>query len=201
MSFWPDNSFAYAYVAALGALVAFVCLFVGYFLDTKHKDVFQSMALLVALWLMTRIIRVFDADNFMLWLASDILVIAGVCCIRSKPALACAVLYFLSLLFDSYTLIWGGSFDGAAAVNEAVGYISMLIIAGAAYDWNLMGRASGVRHKTMGHIVRMGNLGIGFIRWIQDISRWGTAKRCPGRTGQDMEDAQDYSETRFGGLK
>ena len=173
MSFWPDNGFAYAYLTALALLVAFT-------LRTKRRDVFQSMGLLVALWLLTRIIRIFDADNFLLWLASDFFVIGGFIIIGSRHAMACAILYFLSLLFDSYTLIWGGSFDGAAAVNEAVGYISMLIIAGAAYDWQLMGRATLWGDRAGRHIDTMVH-----------SSQWSPFARRTGKFASDMEDVQN----------
>ena len=173
MPFWPDNGYAYSYLIALCLLMAFV-------LRSKRNDVLYSAVLLSCLWLLTRAIRVFDADNFILWLATDFFTIGGFIIIGTRQAMACAILYFVSMLFDSVTLIWGGSFEGAAAVNEAVGYISMLIIAGAAYDWNLMGRTALWGRRVGRHIDTMVHR-----------SQWSPFARRSERIAPDMEDVQN----------
>lgn len=128
MPFFPDTIYGLVY---LGALIAFgIVTWLG-----PNREARRILALLVLHWLTTRTIDWYDHSNFALWIAQDVLMLLALLVIcRSLAGRAIAGLFFFVLAFDNYSLVMGGSFEGAAAVAETVGYISMLIMAGSAHD-------------------------------------------------------------------
>lgn len=127
MPFFPDSIYGLAY---LGALLVFGAIT----LLGSNKSARTILAILSVQWLTTRLIDVYDHDNFILWLIQDYAVFTALLlCRGGKPALACAFLQLIVGLFDSYSFAFDGTFEGAAAVAETIGYLSMAIMAGGAH--------------------------------------------------------------------
>lgn len=149
MPFIPDTIYGIAYLTAL--IVSGALTLLGSSSDAK-----RILLVLTIHWLTTRAIDVYDHTNFYLWIVQDYAVFfAMLFYCRGIAGRACAALFFVVLSFDFYSLMYGGSFEGAAAVAETVGYFSMLIMAGGAHAdrgkraWhsgNLRARDAGIRN-------------------------------------------------------
>lgn len=129
MPFFPDTEFGLYYLAAL---VVFGCIA---WWGGKARALVIIMA---AHWLAMRGICAASYLSIALWIAHDIAMILAMVFIgRSIAGGAIAVLFFVVMLFDQYALLQHGftltqeQFDATAAVGETVGYLSMLIMAGA----------------------------------------------------------------------
>ena len=141
MPFIPDSSWGIAYAMAL--IIASAVAWRG-----PNISIRIAVILMVIHWLSMRSIDAVDFSNFWLWTGQGALMILALVFIgKSIPAYAMACVFFVGMLFDQYTLFTGGSFDGAAAVAEAVGYISMIIMATGAHNGRVLhiGRSHGVR--------------------------------------------------------
>ena len=128
MPFFPDTAFGLAYLAALAV---FGCI-------AWYGGRAQALIAIMAVhWVVMRAICATDHLNAALWVAHDTAMVAAMLFIgRTVAAKAIAVLFFGALQFDLYSLIVNGlhvtqeQFEATASVGEAVGYISMLIMAG-----------------------------------------------------------------------
>ena len=162
MPFFPDSVYGLAYLAAL--LVAGFVTMLG-----RNTQARRVLYILIAHWVTTRLIDVYDHENFTLWLAQDWAVFGALLiCRGGRTALACATLFFVVMTFDSYSYIANGSFEGAAAVAETVGYLAMIIMAGGAHaDF-------GKRRGNSGDL-RSGNAGL-----LDTYQGWLQAKRRSG---------------------
>ena len=128
MPFFPDSIYGLVYLAALAFFGAITLL-------GPNKSARTILALLSLHWLTTRTIDVIDHESFLLWIAQDISMFGALLIFcKGVSGRAVAALFFIVLTFDNYSLVTGGTFEGAAAVAETVGYISMVIMAGAAHD-------------------------------------------------------------------
>jgi hypothetical protein len=127
MPFFPDSIYGLAYLAAL--LISGAITMAG-----SNKQARNILVVLCLHWLTTRLIVVYDHENFHLWLVQDFAMFTALLlCRGGRQALACAFLFLIVVLFDTWSLAFSGSFEGAAAVAETAGYISMLIMAGGAH--------------------------------------------------------------------
>lgn len=127
MPFIPDTVYGIAYVLVLIAAGAITLL-------GQNTDARRILWVLIAHWLTTRAIDVYDHTNFLLWIAQDCAVfLAMLFYCRGIAGRACAALFFIVLSFDNYSYLTSGTFEGAAAVAETVGYLAMIIMAGGAY--------------------------------------------------------------------
>ena len=138
MPFFPDSIYGLAYLAALVVFGAIT------WAGPNHAA--RNILLVLTIhWFTTRAIDVYDHTNFWLWIAQDYVFFAALLlCGGGRPALACAALFLVMVGFDSYSLVIGGSFTGASAVAETLGYLAMLCMAGGAYgDGGKLARTSG----------------------------------------------------------
>lgn len=127
MPFFPDSIYGLVYLAAL--IIFGIITWLG-----QNRDARRILLVLTIHLLTTRAIDVIDHENFMLWIAQDLAIfVALLVFCKGVAGRAIAALFFIVLTFDNYSLIAGGTFEGAAAVAETVGYISMLIMAGGAH--------------------------------------------------------------------
>lgn len=127
MPFFPDTIYGLVYLAAL-ILFGFITWF------GPNKKARRILAVLVVHWVTLRTIDWYDHDNFILWLVHDyVFFFALLFCGGGLAARACSALFLVMVAFDSYSLLFGGSFEGAAAVAEGIGYLAMLIMAGSAH--------------------------------------------------------------------
>lgn len=127
MPWFPDSVYGLAYLAALiifGAITWF----------GPNREARKILLILTIHWLTTRTIDWYDFTNFYLWIAQDIAVfLALLIYCKGMAGRAIAALFFIVLAFDNYSIVTGGTFEAAAAVAETVGYLAMLIMAGAAH--------------------------------------------------------------------
>jgi len=126
MTFIPESGWGWAYIIALSAL--------GVHSLAGRKFQWGIWAVILGNWIAARSIDAFAPDNFSVWVASDIATIMAFAALRNRPSLVCAALYVAPLNFDLWTLLMGGSFDGAASVAEAIGYFCMIIGWGTSFD-------------------------------------------------------------------
>jgi len=149
MPFFPDSIYGLAYLAALVFFGAITLL-------GQNREARRILLVLTVHWLTTRAIDVIDHTNFILWITQDLVVFGAllIYC-RGVAGRAIAALFFIVLSFDNYSLVTGGTFEGAAAVAETVGYLAMIIMAGdahadrgklARYSSNLRTGITGIRH-------------------------------------------------------
>jgi hypothetical protein len=125
MTFIPDSYYGLFYLAAL--VISSIASLLG-----SQKKERVIVWIMIFHWFSMRTINVINFDNFWLWIAQDMAMIWALAYFaRTTAGGAIAVLFFVNLLFDQYTLFSGGSFQGAAAVAESIGYLSMLIMTGA----------------------------------------------------------------------
>ena len=125
----PDSIFGIAY--ATGLLLA--CAVAWY------RGASRSLIYVMVLhWVGMRIIDATDHTNNALWVAHDIAMVGAVLYFcRGLSSKAIAVLFFVLLQFDLYSLLHYGlrmpvdAFDTTASVGEAIGYLAMILLAGA----------------------------------------------------------------------
>jgi hypothetical protein len=142
MPFIPSTAFGIAY---LGALLVCGCI------AWRSGKVNTLIAIMAAHWVTMRAIAATDHLNQGLWVAHDVAMVAAMLFIgRTLAAKAIAVLFFVALQFDLYSLLLNGAhvsqeaFEATASVGETIGYISMLIMAGAGYVDGGKARRSGL---------------------------------------------------------
>lgn len=84
---------------------------------------------------------VFWALSDFLWVINDLLATALMLASgRENSARACAVLFFIILQFDLAMLTGFSDFGSVAAVSDLLGFIILVVIAGAAHDFPRNGR-------------------------------------------------------------
>ena len=151
MPFFPDSIYGLVY---LGALIFFGAIT----LLGPNKTASRLLLILTIHWLTTRTIDVIDHTNFLLWIAQDIAMFSALLIFcKGVSGRAIAALFFIVLTFDNFSIVFGGSFESAAAVAETVGYISMLIMAGDAHaDRGKLSRYSGDIRAGIGGIYYSG---------------------------------------------
>jgi hypothetical protein len=128
MPFIPNSTFGMAYMAALA--IAGVITLRG-----EHKEARRILWVLCLNWLVTRANVSLWPSNDVLWLANDFMTVAALAVYgRTVPAKACAILFFIIGQFDIAMGLGWASFAPVAAISDLLGYIVLIIMAGAAYD-------------------------------------------------------------------
>jgi hypothetical protein len=151
MPFFPDSIYGLVY---LGALIFFGAItWFG-----PNKSARRLLLILTIHWLTTRTIDFIDHTNFLLWIVQDIaMIVALLIFCKGMAGRAIAGLFFIVLTFDNYSLVTGGTFEGAAAVAEFIGYISMVIMAGAGHgNSGKLARYSGDIRAGIGSVLYTG---------------------------------------------
>jgi hypothetical protein len=127
MPFFPDTFWGLAYLAGLLAMAVAVW-------QWPHADARRVALLLVVHWITLRLIAATNHDSAMVWVIHDsATVVAMVIIGRCRLAYAVAALFVPVLVLDQVWLFGGSGFVANAAVAEAVGYFSMLMVAGTAH--------------------------------------------------------------------
>lgn len=157
MPFFPDSIFGIVYLVALIAFGVIALL-------GPNKSARIILLILTIHWLTTRAIDVIDHENFWLWIVQDCAMFGALLIFcKGMEGRAIAALFFIVLAFDNYSLVTGGTFESAAAVAEVCGYISMIIMAGAAHD----GRGKLVKYYSSGSAA-IRNVADTTLVWLQN---------------------------------
>jgi hypothetical protein len=168
MPFFPDSFWGLAYLTALVIFGAIT--WAGPNLTAR-----RILFVLVVHWVAMRSINVIDHDNFILWLVHDyVFFIALLVCGGGIAARACSGLFLVMVAFDSYSLVFGGSFEGAAAVAEVIGYLAMIIMAGSAHG-GTNGKLAGHSHSLrtgIGSILHLAKIRLPLARRAGSTSRF-----------------------------
>lgn len=161
MPFWPASGWGIAYATALALAVALTWC-------GKSRDARRVMAIMVAHWVTMRAIVTGLHDVPLAWVCHDVVTILGLAVVgRSQIAYGSAALFLVLLFFDQFWLITGGPrFEAISVVAEAVGYLVMIISAGAAHG--KYGGRSGGAHGRGG--IRFGDI-LGIVEARGPISR------------------------------
>jgi hypothetical protein len=139
MSFIPNTLFGITYMAALAIAGVATCL-------GKEKKERRILWVLIANFIITRAIVSGMNENSALWLANDFGAVVGfLLYARTEAARACALLFFIIAQFDIIMVAGWVEFTPVAAVSDLLGYIVLIIMAGAAND--LDGRISFISHR------------------------------------------------------
>ncbi len=103
----------------------------------KYRDARRILAVMVVNWLCTRSIVTFAPHNDFLWQLSDAVACVGMAGYgRTKAAYAVASLFFIILLFDTAMILQLAAFPQIAAISDALGFLMLIIMAGAAHGNN-----------------------------------------------------------------
>jgi hypothetical protein len=120
----------------------------------RKRDARRILAVMVVNWLCTRLVVTFAPHNDFLWQLSDAVACIGMAAYgRTKAAYAVASLFFIILLFDTAMILKIAAFPQIAAISDALGFLMLTIMAGAAHGNN--GRRSlhhGVNRRGFGNL-------------------------------------------------
>ncbi len=137
-----------------------------------------------ASWLMTRTIVTFANDSNLAWIASEAVVIAMLVLYgKSFPAVAVAVLFAAMLVMDHLVALGIITDSGAKAGSDLLGYIGLLIMAGASRVGG--GKMERRKPSTFG----LGGLG---GRWSSAsvVAGRGAISARPGMSGASLDGGQ-----------
>jgi hypothetical protein len=94
----------------------------------------RILFIMAANFLATRTILFFDLPDF-LWVKNDLVTtLALALCGRTVASKACSALFFIILQFDLAMFFGFAGFASVAAVSDLLGYIILVVMAGAAHD-------------------------------------------------------------------
>lgn len=99
------------------------------------KEARRILWVLCVNWLITRACVTLWPSNGLVWLLNDFSAVVALAVYgKTVAAKACALLFFIIFQFDIALLLNVADFAPIAAVSDALGYLILIIMAGAAYD-------------------------------------------------------------------
>jgi hypothetical protein len=120
----------------------------------RDKTAKRVLAVLVVNFFATRTVVFFELPDI-LWVINDLVAtVALALCGRTVVARASAMLFFIIFQFSLALFLGFASFEPVAAVSDLLGYIILVVMAGAAHDTPRGGfrHFSGIRFRSAGGV-------------------------------------------------